>query len=86
MAERQAKLFSSMLNRALDNLDMPTDVREREALMAKLLGITREKARVMLNGYSMPNDDIYTRMVDEFGIEPHFLAEEDDSERWHESG
>lgn len=78
MAQRQAKLFAEMLNRALDDLDMPTDIRERELLLAKLLGITRDKARVLLNGYALPNEDIYSKMVDEFGIEPGWLSQEDD--------
>ena len=78
MAERQAKLFAEMLNRALDELDMPTDIRERELLLAKLLGITRDKARILLNGYALPNEDVYMKMVDELGIEPGWLSQEDD--------
>ncbi len=71
MAQRQAKIFAEMLNHALDELDMPADVNKRCDLLAQLLGITRHKARVMLEGYSMPkpNDEVYQRLVDELGIE-----------------
>ena len=80
--QRQAKLFAEMLGRALDDLDMPTDIRERELILTKLLGITRDKARVLLNGHALPSEDIYLKMVDELGIEPDWLPqihEEDDA-------
>lgn len=78
MVERQAKSFAERLNRALDELEMPADLREREVLLAKWLGITREKARVMLNGYSLPTESIYSKIVSELGVEPSWFNLEDE--------
>ena len=80
MAERQAKLFAEMLNKALDELDMPSDLRERGALLARLLGIGRDKARILLNGYALPKEDVYLKMVDELGVQPDWLASQNEHE------
>lgn len=73
--QRQAKLFAEMLSHALDDLGMPTDIRERELILAKLLGITRDKARILLNGHALPKEDVYLKMVDELGIEADWLPQ-----------
>ncbi len=64
------KSFSEQLNKVLDEMDFPREIRRREELFAKLVGIPREPARRFLCGYAMPNELLLYRIARELDVKP----------------
>jgi hypothetical protein len=48
--QQLGKQFSERLNKILDELDMPVPIRERAALLSKMLDIPRQQAFSILDG------------------------------------
>lgn len=67
------KSFSEQLNKVLDEIDFPTELRRREELFAKLMGIPREPARRFLCGYAVPNELLLFKIARELDVKPQVL-------------
>jgi hypothetical protein len=70
------KYFSERLNKILDDLDMPTPIRERAVLLSKMLDIPKQQAWSLLDGHLIPDDDLLARIAAELEVEPHQLTGE----------
>jgi hypothetical protein len=64
------KHFSERLNKILDELDMPTPVRERALLLSKMLDIPKQQAWSLLDGHMVPDADLLERIATELEVEP----------------
>lgn len=65
---RQAKRFAENLNTFLDEMGMDEGIQERASILAKMLQIPKDKARVLLLGSVMPDDVILERLSEELDI------------------
>ncbi|MES2217649.1 MAG: hypothetical protein V4501_04465 [Pseudomonadota bacterium] len=68
------KHFSERLNKILDELDMPTPIRERALLLSKMLAIPKQQAWSLLDGHLIPDNDLLERIAAELEVEPHQLT------------
>lgn len=71
-----AKHFAERLNRCLSDTDAPAQLRERAAILSKLLDIPRQDAWSFLEGHQVPHTDILERIADEFEVDPNWLVGE----------
>lgn len=51
----KAKKFAIKFNEHLDNLGMPEEPRQRSIILSKLLHLSRQTSRMILEGYKMPD-------------------------------
>jgi hypothetical protein len=80
---RTAKVFAEKFNSRLDDLAMPNEFRTRIQLVAKLLRISPEKVRYWLNGSQLPNDRELNLIINELGLDAHWLKNDDQSSTHH---
>lgn len=71
-----AKQFAARLNRCLDESGAPSQIRERAAVLSKMLDIPKQQAWSLLQGQIIPNDDLLLKIANEFEIEPQWLCGE----------
>ena len=75
---RQAKIFAENLNTILDEMEMAEGIQERATILAKMVQIPKEKARVLLLGNMMPDENILQRLSEELDLTPDdFLGQSD---------
>jgi hypothetical protein len=74
--QQLGKYFSERLNRILDDLDMPTPVRERAILLSKMLDIPKQQAFSLLDGHLIPDTVLLERIAAELEVEPYQLTGE----------
>lgn len=67
------KRFSEQLNRILDDRDLPSNLRRREEIFAKLMGIPRDIAHRFLNGYAVPDELLLYKIARELDVKPQAL-------------
>jgi hypothetical protein len=72
--QQLGKQFSERLNKILDELDMPVPIRERAALLSKMLDIPRQQAFSILDGHLIPDAQLLERIAAELEVEPHQLT------------
>lgn len=69
----KTKHFAERLNYCLDEVGAPNDVRERSAILSKMLQITRQQAWMLLEGHQSPDEALLTQVAHEFEVEPTWL-------------
>lgn len=67
------KGFATRLNKCLDELDVPTDTRDRTAILSKMLNIPRPKARMLIDGYQLPDEGLLHQLAQELEVESTWL-------------
>jgi hypothetical protein len=67
------KPFAERLNRCLDDLGVPSNLSNRSAILSKMIHIPRQEARMLVEGYSIPNEYLLQRLTDEFEVESGWL-------------
>lgn len=67
------KQFSDKVNKELDSIGVPSLIQERVEIFAKLLQIPRFKAEAMLNGLTLPDDEILDRLANELEVNKEWL-------------
>lgn len=67
------KQFAERLNRELDAIGVPLRSDERIEVFSKLIKIPKFKAEAMLNGISLPDDDLLKILADELEVNPDWL-------------
>ena len=70
------KLFAQRLDQCLNDMDAPTNDRERALVLSKLLDIPRQQAWSLLEGYQLPEAALLTRIANEFEVDPYWLSGE----------
>ncbi|ARG98111.1 hypothetical protein [Legionella micdadei] len=68
------KQFADRLNKELDNIGVPARNDERIEVFSKLLKIPRFKAEAFINGITLPDQTLLTRIANEFEVNPDWLV------------
>lgn len=71
--EKNAKHFSTQLNKYLDELGMPNGTRERAVILGKMLHIPKQQAWSLLEGHTLPDDTIRQQLADELEVNLNFF-------------
>lgn len=71
-----AKYFADRLNHCLDDMDAPGSIRERAAILGKMLAIPRQQAWSLLEGHQLPEPTLLSQIAGEFEVDPKWLAGE----------
>lgn len=71
-----AKHFAERLNHCLDETDAPAQIRERAAILSKMLDIPKQQAWTILEGHQFPNSELIQRIADEFEVDIKWLIGE----------
>lgn len=69
-----AKQFAEKLNSCLDDSGAPTNARERAAVLAKMLDISKQQAWNFVEGLQLPDDELLMRIAEEFEVDPEWMA------------
>lgn len=69
----KTKHFAVHLNKCLDELGAPSEVRARSAILSKVLKITRQQAWMLLEGHQIPDESLLNAIAQEFEVEPTWL-------------
>lgn len=64
-----AKYLAEQLNKSLDDLRTPSSVRERAAILSKMLDIPKQQAFTLLEGHLIPDDNLLQLIASEFEID-----------------
>lgn len=68
------KLFSERLNQCLDDTGAPNSLRERAAILSKLIDIPKQLAWSLLEGHQAPDPDVLQKIASEFEVDPQWLS------------
>lgn len=77
------KQFAERLNRELDTIGLPMQSDERVDAFAKLVKIPKFKAEAILNGISMPNQELLEIIASELELSPEWLIGTSTSKKNH---
>jgi hypothetical protein len=69
-----ARVFSERLNYCLDETGAPSSVRERAAILNKMMDIPKQTAFSLLEGHQSPDKDIIEKIATEFEVDPDWLS------------
>lgn len=72
----KTKHFATRLNKCLDELGVPTDTRDRTIILSKMLKITRQQSRMLIDGYQLPDDYLLNQIAQELEVESNWLVTE----------
>lgn len=73
---QSAKHFAHRLNSCLDDTDAPAQVRERAAILSKMLDIPKQQAWSLLEGQVLPDQALLQKIASEFEVDPKWLSGE----------
>jgi len=74
--QQSAKYFAERLNHCLDETGAPAQVRERVAILSKMLDLPKQQAWSFLEGQQLPDDNLIKRIANEFEVEAKWLSGE----------
>lgn len=63
------KHIAKKLNECLDDTGAPSQMRERAIVLSKLIGVTKQQARSLLEGQIMPDQALLDIIAKEFDID-----------------
>lgn len=67
--QQDAKRIADQVNKALNEMDVPVNPRERASILSKMLDIPKQQAWNLLEGFTFPDDIILTKITSELEIE-----------------
>ena len=67
--QQNAKQFADQLNKSLDELGAPINIRERSVVLGKMLHIPKQQAWGLLEGHLLPSDDLLQEIANELEID-----------------
>lgn len=73
---QSAKLFSERLNHCLDETGAPNALRDRAAILSKMLDIPKQQAWNFLEGLQIPDQTMLEKIASEFEVEKAWLLGE----------
>lgn len=68
------KLFSERLNYCLDETGAPSSIRERAAILSKMIDIPKQTAFSLLEGQQTPAKDTVEKIATEFEVDSAWLS------------
>lgn len=71
--QQNPKSLADHLNSILDGLEVPTLVRERVSILSKILHITKQEARAILEGHVYPDDALLEKLATELEVNKNDL-------------
>lgn len=71
-----AKHFAEKLNNCLDDMGVPSQVRERATVLSKMLNIPKQQAWSLLEGHQIPDHELLNSIASEFEVDPYWLSGE----------
>lgn len=63
--QHSAKQFAEKLNQLLDDMDVPSGIRERSVIFSKMLNIPKQQGWAILEGQIIPDQDLLTKIAAE---------------------
>lgn len=72
--QQSAKHFAEQLNKTLDDLGMPSNTRERAAILSKMLHIPKQQAWSFVEGHAVPDGDLLQKMASELEVSADWLT------------
>lgn len=63
------KQFAEKLNQCLDETGAPSQVRERAIVLSKMINISKQQARSLLEGQLMPDPELIKIIAKEFDVD-----------------
>lgn len=69
-----AKVFAARLQSCLDDTDAPIQIRERAALLSKMLDIPKHQANALLEGREFPTPELLEQIANEFEVDTKWLS------------
>lgn len=72
---KSAKGFAEALHKSLDELNVPTPIKERSAILSKMLDIPKQQAWSMLEGHVFPDQALLDSLASELDIDFKLPAE-----------
>ena len=72
--QQSAKKFAEVLNKHLDELNAPINIRERSIILSKMLYIPKQQAWALLEGHIFPDDDLLQKITTELEIDPNLFS------------
>lgn len=73
---QSAKHFAEKLNHCLDDMGAPGQIRERAAVLSKMLNISKHQAWSLLEGHQNPDHELLQLIASEFEVDPNWLSGE----------
>ena len=73
---QSAKHFAERLNHCLNDTGAPASIRERAAILSKMLDISKQQAWSLLDGLQLPNPELIQKIAGEFDVDPTWLSGE----------
>jgi len=65
---QRAKELADALNRNLEELGAPSNVRERATILSKMFDIPKQLAWSLLEGHLLPEDSLLQKIAEEFEL------------------
>ena len=72
---QNAKRFAEKLNNCLDATEAPAQIRERAAILSKILNIPKHQAWGLLEGQQLPEPPLLEKIAGEFEVEIAWFTE-----------
>lgn len=69
-----AKAFAAKLNNCMDEVGAPAQIRERAALLSKMLDIPKHQANALLEGREFPAPELLEQIANEFEVDTKWLS------------
>ncbi|HLB57268.1 MAG TPA: hypothetical protein VJL60_00465 [Gammaproteobacteria bacterium] len=69
MLEPSTKQFADRLNKGLDDLGVPIHIKERAAILGKMLHIPKQQAWSLLEGHTFPDNQLLQQIATELEID-----------------
>lgn len=73
IVQQGAKHFAERLNKCMDDIGAPTQLRERAVVLSKLLGVPKQQAWSLLGGHQVPDQALLEKIAKEFEVDSHWL-------------
>jgi hypothetical protein len=70
---QQTKHFAKQLNKALDNIEAPSAIRERAIVLSKILDIPKQDAWALLEGQQLPSEALLQKTATELEVDVAWL-------------
>lgn len=71
---QSAKHFAERLNHCLNETGAPASIRERTAILSKMLDISKQQAWSFIDGQQIPDPELLQKIANEFEVDPEWLS------------
>lgn len=72
--QQSTKQFAEQLNKSLDELGVPIHIKERSAILSKMLHIPRQQAWSLLEGHIFPDENLLQKIATELEIDTRLFV------------